>query len=181
MRRVSARRSTRALLLAGTLLRTGTVLGRGPWAPAVTQTERPDDRLRATLADLRMLVGHWRGAFLGGTGELVWLPPAGGTMVGVFRLYRADAVVFYEILTAVEDQGNVSLRLKHFHSDLKGWEGQDDAVTFRLVRAERDAVWFDGLSYRRFPDGTLRGILDLRSKDGHVREEAFTLKPVTGW
>lgn len=32
---------------------------------------------KATLADVALLVGHWKGGFLGSTAEGIWLPPAG--------------------------------------------------------------------------------------------------------
>jgi len=101
-------------------------------------------------------------------------------MVGVFRLYRQDKVVFYEIMTAVEEEGSVSLKLKHFGPDLKGWEEKDGKVTFRLVRFDRDTLWFEGLTYRRASDGSLQGAVAIESKDGTSREEAFTLQPVRG-
>jgi hypothetical protein len=92
-------------------------------------------RPKATLADLALLVGHWKGGFLGSTAEEIWLPPAGGSMFGAARLYKDTEVVFYEVLIAVEEEGSVSLKLKHFHPDLKGWEEKNETVTFRLVKA----------------------------------------------
>ncbi|MCC6131394.1 MAG: hypothetical protein IT186_15860 [Acidobacteria bacterium] len=169
-----------ALLLAGLLAFACPVLAQGRRTLGDAGPDLSEIRPRATLTDVGLLIGHWRGEFLGGAAELVWLPPAGGAMVGVFRLLRRDEVVFYELLTAVEADGGVSLRLKHFHPDMKGWEERDDTVSFRLIRTDPDAVWFEGLSYRRQPDGSLKGVLDIRSRDGRVRKEGFTLKPVTG-
>lgn len=137
-------------------------------------TERP----KATLEDIRLLVGHWKGEFLGALAEEVWLPPAGGSMLGVFRLYKDDRVLFYEIMIAVEEEGSVSLKLKHFHSDLMGWEEKDGMVTFRLVKAGNNAVWFEGLTYHRHEDDSLRGFIAIRQKDGNVTENSFTLHPV---
>lgn len=173
--------TSRVFLLIGILCWPCALSAQSPQTPNTLKLDRPAERPRATLADARLLVGHWRGEFLGGVAEEVWLPPAGGTMVGVFRLFREDKVVFYEIMTAVEEEGSVSLKLKHFHPDLKGWEEKDEMVTFRLVRSGKDALWFEGLTYRRLADNSLQGFIAIQSKDGVVREESFTLKPVSEW
>lgn len=133
---------------------------------------------RATLADVALLVGSWRGEFMGSVAEEVWLAPAGGTMVGMFRLFKEDRVVFYEFMILVEEEGRVCMKLKHFHPDFRGWEEKDAMVTFPLVSADGDAVLFDGLTYRRQADGSLRGTVVSRRKDGTMLEESFTLHPV---
>lgn len=167
-----------ALSMLGLLLSPGLLLAQTQQTPNTLRLDRSDERPKATLADATLLVGHWRGEFLGSMGEEVWLPPAGGTMLGVFRLYREDRVVFYEIMTLVEEEGSIALKLKHFHPDLKGWEEKDEIVTFPLVRSGNDALWFDGLTYRRHEDGTLHGFIAIRQKDGAVTEESFVLQPV---
>jgi len=146
--------------------------------PNTLSLDNPTERPKATLADISLLVGHWRGEFLGATAEEVWLPPAGGSMLGVFRLYKDDQILFYEIMIAMEEEGSVSLKLKHFHSDLEGWEEKDGMVTFRLVKAGQDAVWFEELTYRKREDGSLQGFIAIRQKDGNVVENSFTLHPL---
>jgi hypothetical protein len=136
-------------------------------------------RPKATLADVSLLVGHWRGDFLGATAEELWLPPAGGAMLGVFRLSNAGKVVFYEIMTAVEEEGSVSIRLKHFHPNLEGWEEKNEMVTFRLVKASGDTIWFEGLTFQKQADGSLRGFIATGQKDGRIQEESFLYRPVT--
>jgi hypothetical protein len=135
----------------------------------------PSERPRATLADVSILVGHWRGEFLGAMAEEVWLPSAGGSMLGVFRLYRDDQVLFYEIMIAAEDEGSVSLKLKHFDSNLTGWEEKDGMVTFQLVKANEDSIWFEGLTYHKQEEDTLQGYIAIRQKDGNITENSFTL------
>ena len=149
--------------------------------PNTMQWDGSAVRPKATLADLAMLVGHWRGGFLGSTAEEVWLPAAGGAMLGTARLFKEEAVVFYELMIAVEEEGSVSLKLKHFDPGLKGWEEKDATVTFRLVKADRNTLWFEGLTLRRLDDGTLQGFIAIEYKDGSVKEERFTYQPVRGW
>jgi hypothetical protein len=63
-------------------------------------------------------------------------------------------------------------------TDLTGWEEKDSMVTFRLVKASKDAIWFEGLTYRKHEDRSLRGFIAIRQKDGNVTENSFTLYPV---
>ena len=126
----------------------------------------------ATIADMAFLAGHWTGPALGGTSEEIWSPPAHGTMMGMYRLLRDGKPVFYELLTLVEEGGSLTLRLKHFHPNLVGWEEKDESVSFPLVKKEPGAVHFDGMSFHPRGD-ELVVYLAIRQKDGSVREETF--------
>ena len=100
-------------------------------------------------------------------------------MVGMFRLSGGGAVMFYEIMILVEDEGGVSMKLKHFDPDLRGWETRDSMMTFRLVRASAEAVWFEGLTFRKEADGSLMGFIALHEEDGSVREEVLQYRRVS--
>jgi hypothetical protein len=149
----------------------------------VTQTEHTlkleenAARPKATLADVKLLEGHWKGDFLGAKAEELWLPPAGGAMAGIFRMYDGDKVVFYELMVLVEEEGSVSMKLKHFHPDLKGWEEKDAMKTFKLVKATPEGVWFEGLTFLKQADGSLQGYIAFKQKDGGAKEEAFVYRP----
>ena len=142
----------------------------------VTAPEGPGPQ--ATLDDMRWLVGHWKGTGLGGVSEEMWSEPAGGAMMGMYRLITKDAVTFYEFLTLVEEQGSLALKLKHFNADLTGWEEKDHFVTFRLAKLTATEAWFGGLTFRRFGDDRLEIFLALRGRDGGVREEKFVMERV---
>ncbi len=157
----------------------GIAAAQKPQTANTLTLEDPARRPKATLADLSLLVGHWQGEFLGANAEELWLPAAGGSMVGLFRLHKEGKVVFYEFMILVEEEASVSMKLKHFHPDLKGWEAQDAMKTFRLVKATRDAIWFEGLTFRKQVDGSLRGFIAISAKDGTVREESFLYRPIT--
>jgi hypothetical protein len=114
---------------------------------------------------------------LGGVTEETWSAPAGGAMMGMFRMLKGDQVVFYEFLTLVEHEGSLLLKLKHFNADLTGWEEKADFIRFRLVKITPDSVWFDGLTFQRIDRDTLRIFLAIRNcTDGTVREEVFEAK-----
>jgi hypothetical protein len=94
-------------------------------------------------------------------------------MMGMFRLRKGEAIVFYEFLTLVERDGTVVLKLKHFNPDLTGWEEKTGMVTFRLLKLTPDEASFGGLTFRRMGSDRMQIFLALRDKDGNVREEAF--------
>jgi hypothetical protein len=130
----------------------------------------------ATLADMAWLAGHWTGEALGGVSEEIWSAPGAGAMMGMYRLIKNGKPVFYELLTIVEENGSLALRLKHFHPNLTGWEEKDKTVDFPLVALEKGAVHFEGMSFHPREDGTLVVYLAIGQKDGSVREEAFPYK-----
>jgi hypothetical protein len=131
----------------------------------------------ATLEAVAWLAGHWVGEGLGGVSEEIWSPPAGGAMMGAYRMLKDGRPVFYEFLLIVEEKGSLILKLKHFHPDLTGWEEKADFVDFPLVAVEPKAVHFDGLSFLLEPDGSLTIYLLLHDrKSGAVREEPFRLR-----
>ncbi|MFP5380212.1 MAG: DUF6265 family protein [Vicinamibacteria bacterium] len=99
--------------------------------------------------------------------------------MGMFRVVRKDeagrdALYFYEFMNLVETGGTLELRIKHFNADFTGWEEKDRHVTFRLARVEPDAVYFDGLTFRREAPDRMTIYLALRS-GGELREEVFRM------
>lgn len=115
------------------------------------ETARP----AATLEDASWLVGSWSGPAFGAMAEEVWNPPSAGSMLGMFKVYNDDAVIFYEIIILVEEEGSLSLKVKHFNADFTAWESKEDYVNFRLVSVEEDALHFTGLSFYRITDDEL--------------------------
>jgi len=142
------------------------------------QTERvfklddPDSRPPATLEDVYWLVGSWTGEAFGNSFEEVWNPPSAGSMVGMWKLMREGEVVFYELMLIVEEEGSISLKVKHFTDDFIAWETKEDYVRFRLVSFDEDAVHFSGLSFYRIGNDEIHGFIALHSK-GEVREESL--------
>ncbi len=127
----------------------------------------------ATLADMGWLVGHWSGPAFGGVCEEIWSLPAGGAMMGMFRLVAEGKVVFYEFLTITEEQETLSLQLKHFQPDLVGWEEKDKKVTFPLVSVSKNTAHFEGMSFHRDSDDRVTIYLAIHSSDGTLHEEKF--------
>ena len=136
-------------------------------------------RPAAKASDFAWLAGRWAGEGLGGAVDEVWSEPAGGAMVGFFRLVRNGKPVFYEIMTLLENEGSVEMRLKHTNPDMTGWEEKNDFVTFRLVRQDATGAYFEGLTFRRAGPDRIDGFLALRDRtSGTVREEQFVYRRV---
>ena len=120
----------------------------------------------ARLDGIAGLAGHWRGQGLGGTVEEVWAAPAGGQMMGAFRMIKDDQVAFYEIMTIAEHDGSLVLRLKHFNADLTGWEDKDQTIDFTLVRMDDQAAYFDGMTLRRDGPDAMTVFVRIGQDDG---------------
>lgn len=76
----------------------------------------------AAIAEAAWLVGDWAGPGIGGAESAeTWLPPSGGTMVGVFVQEKGDGSLhFTEHMYMAEEGGSLTLKLKHFNPDLTG-------------------------------------------------------------
>lgn len=151
---------------------------------AVAQSQRTEhtfklddteNRPAATLDDVSWLVGNWSGEAFGNTFEEGWNPPSAGSMIGFFKLMDGDDVVFYELLLLVEEEGSLSLKVKHFSADFTAWEDKADYVTFRYVTSDDDAIHFSGISFYRIDDETMHGYIVFRNGDD-VREEKLVYR-----
>lgn len=123
----------------------------------------------------KWLVGSWKGDGFGGTSEETWSVPADGTMMGMFRHLNAEGdLVFYEFLLL----DNTGLRLKHFHPDLKSWEEKDDTVFFEMIRVTPTKIELKGLSFELLSENTMKIKVDLKSSDGEIHTEVFSMERV---
>lgn len=155
-------------------------------AIALTASARADVAVRqlapgqssppAKIADLAWLEGTWIGKGLGGHTEEYYSSPLAGAIVGNFRFVKDDKAIFYEIVTIVEHNGSVLVRLKHFTPDLVGWEEKDQSVEFKLVALEGQTAYFDGQTLKREGDTLYAAVLIKNKKDGSTRIEQFSYK-----
>lgn len=133
-------------------------------------------RPKAAIRAMAWLAGHWQGPALGGISEEFWSDPAGGAMMGMYRSVKDGKVVFYELLTIVEDAGSLVLKLKHFHPDLKGWEERDEVREFPLVKLSDREIFFEGMTFRRGGKNSMTIFVRFENQDGSMREEAFVYR-----
>jgi len=133
--------------------------------------------IHAPINSFEFIVGHWRGEALGGMCEEIWSPPLGDAMMCAFRLVKDGKTSFYEMVILVELEDRVELRLKHFNTDLIGWEEKDEVVSFPLLKLEKNSAWFDGLTMQRVDPGTL--LVHVRTSDqGQESELEFRYRRV---
>ena len=126
---------------------------------------------QATIEDVKWLTGNWAGKGFGGELEEIWSTPKAGVMVATFRMLENNSPVFYEMCMMAEEKQSVVYKVKHFNPDLTGWEEKNDYVTFPLVKLEKNAVYFRGLTMINRTD-SIEIYLAMRQKDGsHVEEK----------
>lgn len=132
---------------------------------------------KADLSVVQWLTGHWRGMAFGGTIEEIWAPALGGSMMGAFKLVNEGRVMFYEIETITEEDETLVFRLKHFHSDLKGWEEKNETTEFKLVKVEQNKIYFNGLTLEKINDNEINIYVAIEDK-GITTEEKFSYKRI---
>ncbi len=165
-------RSRQAILLA--LLFLGLMTDATAQSARTENTLRLDDpanRPAATFEAVDFLIGSWAGPAFGGTFEEVWNPPSAGSMVGMFKFMGDDAVGFYELMLIVEEEGSLSLKVKHFNPDFSAWEEKADYVNFKLVKVEENAVYFSGLTFMRISDDEVHAYIAFKTEDGSREEK----------
>lgn len=101
----------------------------------------------ATLNDIKWLQGNWTGEAFGGIYEENWSKPFAGSMMFNFKLVVEGKIVFYELGHIVEKDGTLLYQIKHFGSDLKGWEEKDKSEDFRFIKKEGNRMYFDNFTF----------------------------------
>jgi Domain of unknown function (DUF6265) len=114
-----------------------------------TQLAKGQESQSISIEAFSWLEGCWDGTGLGGKCTELWSGPEGNLVIGSFRYVSDDKVVFTEHFVIRKEGDSVALLLKHFDSDLKGWEEKDKRVTFKFVKQDGDNFMFEGLTYRR--------------------------------
>ncbi len=128
--------------------------------------EEGSESPKASLNDISWIQGYWKGEAFGGIVEETWTPPSGGSMMCVFKHTVNGTVTFYEIVTIAEENESLIIRLKHFNSDLKGWEEKDETVDFRLVKVTPNRVYFDGFTFEKVSDKEINMYVVIKEKEG---------------
>ncbi|MCL4809271.1 MAG: hypothetical protein KJ062_16015 [Thermoanaerobaculia bacterium] len=124
-------------------------------APSPIAGARP--AVGAALADVSFVAGRWLSADKEPFSEETGSPPAGASLVGMWRLSAKGRARVFELLTLLEEEGKVVLRLRHFDRRGVAWEEKDAPLVLPLVaKGERLAV-FEGRDGEAFLRLTYRG------------------------
>lgn len=134
--------------------------------------------VKASLQDIFWIEGHWRGEAFDGIAEEIWSPPLGDSMMFSFKLVNENKVTFYELGIIREIQETLILQLKHFHGDMKGWEEKDETEDFKLVKIEKNKIFFDELTYEKISANEINAYVVIEQKDGTNEEMKFNYKRV---
>jgi hypothetical protein len=129
-----------------------------------------------SIDDAAWLAGRWVGEGLGGQVEETWAPPQGGQMVGHFRLTRAGAPVFYELMLIDVHAGGLRLRVKHFNPDFTGWEERGASHTFTPRSAAPGDLRFDGLRLQREGDNMTATVRTRQDGARHAEDITFRFR-----
>jgi hypothetical protein len=138
----------------------------------------PEDSIspKATISDSAFLEGHWKGENFGGLVEEIWTAPEGNSVLFTFRLVIEGVVNFYEIGHIIEKENSLLLQLKHFDASLKGWEEKDETENFKLVKKEKNKLYFEGLTYEKVSNTELNAYVVVKNEDGTSEEITFNFK-----
>jgi hypothetical protein len=137
-----------------------------------------EDVRKFNLKNIDWLVGHWQGPGFGGICEEVWQPETAGSMVGTFKLSVKGAPQFYEMMVITIDSTGPALRLKHFNSDLTGWEEKDQVVTFEFESAGKNEVTFGATTYKLVGEDSLHIMVKVKSGDGTIQTETISCNKI---
>ena len=86
-------------------------------------------------------------------------------------------VSFYELGHIRQIDSTLILQLKHFHGDLRGWETKDETVDFKLVKIEKDKVFFEGLTMEKTSEDSIR-VFVVVEQDKNAQELVFKLRTI---
>jgi len=96
----------------------------------------------AKLDSAAWLVGRWQSsASEQVTCEEHWSAPAGGAMVGMFRLLSNQRPGLYELLLLEEEADGVWMRLRHFSPQMVARE--QEPIKLKLASATADKLVFE--------------------------------------
>lgn len=143
----------------------------------------PDPAVRVT--ELAWLAGNWKGAFdQGPTCEEIWSAPAGGSIMGMFRLFKGEQPTLWEFLLIEPEAEGAVLRFHHFLPGYKRMEEQP--LAFRLTEAsDKHAVLSnlgkDGPREIRYELKTPRELLiTLESRESGEAPQRIIMKKTGG-
>ena len=81
-------------------------------------------------------------------------------------------------MTITIDTVGPVLRVKHFNSDMTGWEDKTEMVTFRYDSTFANQVFFGGVKFLRPSKDSLLISVSIKTKNGGTREELIRCRRV---
>lgn len=95
-----------------------------------------------TLKDVAWFAGPWRSpASEKMLAEEHWSEPAGGAMIGMFRLVNGEKPVIYEFLLLEETKDGVFMRLRHYKTAMA--DVDKEPIRLKLVKSSKSEAVFE--------------------------------------
>ncbi len=95
-----------------------------------------------TLKDVAWFAGPWRSpASEKMLAEEHWSEPAGGAMIGMFRLVNGEKPVIYEFLLMEETKDGVFMRLRHYKTAMA--DVDKEPIRLKLVKSSKSEAVFE--------------------------------------
>lgn len=123
-----------------------------------------EQQLAPKLENISWIAGTWHGEAFGGQTEEIWNEPSAGSMMATFKLINDGTITFYEIEVIREIENSLILQLKHFASDLKGWENKDETVDFPLKELTETKVIFEGMTFEKISENEMNIYVDIEDQ-----------------
>ncbi len=128
----------------------------------------------------KLLQGNWQGKIGDDIVDEYWSIPLADTIMGMFRWIKDGKVSFYEMVVIDNVDGIIKLKIKHFNSDLTGWEEKSDFVYYVLLDMTDSEIIFGSddpnekgrIIYKRPSETKLIAVLEM-SKSGQTLEFEF--------
>ena len=97
-------------------------------------------------------------------------------MIGTFRFWENGKLVFSEFMNLVEDGESVTMKLKHFGSDLMGWEEKEEWTTFELIELGVNKAYLNGMTIERKGDQLIFQVNISDSGEPQIETFSYTKK-----
>ena len=81
-------------------------------------------------------------------------------------------------MTITIDTVGPVLRVKHFNSDMTGWEDKTEMVTFRYDSTSANQIFFGGVRFLKPSKDSLLISVSFKTKDGGTKEELIRCRRV---
>ncbi len=96
----------------------------------------------AGIEDFSWIAGSWTRSDDDGILHETWSEPSGGQLMGMFRWSKNGKTWINEFCTISENDGKIAFRLRHFDSEMTGWEGRKAPFYYPLKSVgDRKAVF----------------------------------------
>jgi hypothetical protein len=119
-------------------------------APLDAQSAEESGREPRGVEALDWMAGAWQGPGLGGAVEEHWSAPAGGSLIGMFRLVQHEETSFTQYMLIEEEAGGVVLRFQHFNPGYEPWE-KAGPLSFDLTDSSAGRAVFESPDPKQVP------------------------------